>query len=253
MQAMSPISDCYQGLRLVKSDLFAYSCAMRNQAIVALVLMPALLLAGIGTAEAQSAWVSDQFEITLRSGPSTSNEIRRMLSSGTEVEVLERDAESGYSRVRTAGGTEGWVLSRYLMSERSAREQLERLSSQLTNANSRGSSLDSQLSSIRSEYDTATKRIETLESDKERLEGELAEIRRTAADVLAINEQNREFREQLNAANTQIEILQHENRQLGGESTRMWFVTGSAVLIVGILLGLWLPRIKFQRRRYDRF
>ena len=102
---------------------------------------------------AAPAWVTDQFEITLRSGPSTGNAIQLMLRSGTQLEVLEQDAESGYSRVRTEGGTEGWVLTRYLMRERSAREQLSTLTSQLTSANTRGSSLDSQLSAIKGEYD----------------------------------------------------------------------------------------------------
>ena len=77
-----------------------------------------------GSAMAESVWVSDQFEIMLRTGPSTSNAIQRMLGSGTELESLETDAESGYSRVTTSGGTEGWVLTRYLMGEPPAREQL---------------------------------------------------------------------------------------------------------------------------------
>jgi SH3 domain protein len=92
-----------------------------------IVLLAALLLPVAAFAE--SAWVTDQFEITLRSGPSTSNAIQLMLSSGSRLEVLERDPDSGYSRVRTQGGTEGWVLTRYLMNEASAREQLERLTS----------------------------------------------------------------------------------------------------------------------------
>ena len=106
------------------------------------------LLVSTPMAFAAPAWVSDEFEITLRSGPSTSNAIQLMVGSGMELEVLERDAEAGYSRVRTPGGTEGWVLTRYLMPERSAREQLQRLTSQLTNANSRGTTLDSQLTVI---------------------------------------------------------------------------------------------------------
>ena len=106
------------------------------------------LLVSTPMAFAAPAWVSDEFEITLRSGPSTSNAIQLMVGSGMELEVLERDAETGYSRVRTPGGTEGWVLTRYLMDERSAREQLQRLTSQLTSANSRESTLDSQLTAI---------------------------------------------------------------------------------------------------------
>ena len=69
----------------------------------------------LSVAHAESVWVSDQFEIMLRTGPSNSNAIQRMLGSGTKLETLETDAETGYSRVRTAAGTEGWVLTRYLM------------------------------------------------------------------------------------------------------------------------------------------
>lgn len=217
-----------------------------------IVLLAVLLLPL--PAFAESAWVTDQFEITLRSGPSTSNAIQLMVSSGTRLEVLERDADSGYSRVRTQGGTEGWVLTRYLMNEASAREQLATLTSQLTNANSRGSSLDSQLRAIRSEHDAATRNIEALERDKAELESELAQIKRTAADVLSINEQNKSLMDQLTAAQIRADTLEQENRALASQTKRYWFMAGALVLLVGILLGIWLPRIRWQRRsRYDRF
>ena len=213
----------------------------------------ALLLAS-AAAGAESAWVSDQFEITLRSGPSTSNAIERMLNSGTQLEVLERDADSGYSRVRTQGGTEGWVLTRYLMREPSAREQLETLTSQLTNANSRGTSLNSQLEAIRGKHDNATQQIAALEQENAALEGELAEIKRTAANVLSINEQNKSLMDQLTAAQIRADTLEQENRTLASQTTRYWFIAGALVLLVGMLLGIWLPRIRWQRRsRYDRF
>ena len=217
-----------------------------------IVLLAALLLPV--PAFAEPAWVTDQFEITLRSGPSTSNAIQLMVSSGTRLEVLERDADSGYTRVRTQGGTEGWVLTRYLMNEASAREQLQTLTSQLTNANSRGSSLDTQLRAIRSEYDTANRKIQTLERDKAAVEKELAEIKRTAANVLSINEQNQSLMDELTAAQIRADTLEQENRALASQTKRYWFMAGALVLLVGILLGIWLPRIRWQRRsRYDRF
>jgi SH3 domain protein len=220
--------------------------------IFAAPLLTVLLFASAASAE--SAWVSDEFEITLRSGPSTSNAIELMLSSGTELEIVERDAESGYSRVRTAGGTEGWVLTRYLMNEPAAREQLARLTSQLSSEASRGSSLNAQLGTIRSEYEAATRRIDTLEREKSELEEELAEIKRTSANVLSINNQNKQLREQLAAEEIRVATLEQENRELTSQSTRYWFMSGALVLVVGMVLGLWLPRIRWQRRsRYDRF
>jgi SH3 domain protein len=204
-------------------------------------------------ASAETVWVSDQFEITLRSGPSTSNAIDRMLNSGIELEVLERDAETGYTRVRTNAGTEGWVLSRYLMSEASAREQLATLTGQLTSANSEGSSLESQLVAIKGEYDSASRSISSLEGQNKRLEQELNEIKRTAANVLSISNQNKDLREQLVAAEIQAATLEQQNRELSSQTTRYWFITGALVLMVGLILGLWLPRIRWQRRsRYDR-
>lgn len=203
---------------------------------------------------AEDVWVSDQFEVMLRTGPSTGNAIERVLSSGTALEVLETDAEAGYSRVRTEAGTEGWVLTRYLMGEPSAREQLARLTGQLTDATQSGSTLTQQLDAVRGEYNTANNRIAVLERDKQSLERELAEIKRTAANVLAIDKQNKDLRDDL--ASTQIEVstLEQQNRELTAQSTRYWFMTGALVLVVGIILGLWLPRIRWQKRsRYDRF
>ena len=207
------------------------------------------------SALAQSAWVSDEFEVTLRTGPSTSNAIRRSLSSGTRLEVLERDAESGYSRVTTGGGTEGWVLTRYLMNEPSAREQLAQLTSQLSSASERGSSLTSQLDAVRSQQRAAEDSITRLEREKKSLQDELAEIRRTAANVLAIDRQNDELQQRLTNAEISIDRLNEENRVLSTQTNRNWFITGALVILGGVALGLLLPRLRWQKRKrgWDTF
>ncbi len=216
-------------------------------------MLGGLLCAAAGL-RAEPVWVSDQFEVMLRTGPSTSNAISRVLPSGTQLELLERDATDEYSRVSTTGGTEGWVLTRYLMEEPSAREQLQRLTAQLTNARSEGNSLGSQLAAITREYDAATARIESLQRDKQALQQELEEIKRAAANVLAIDQLNKDLRQQLTDAEIQVSTLEQENRELTSQTTRNWFLAGGVVMLVGIVLGLWLPRIRWQKRsRYDRF
>ena len=223
----------------LKSSILAFSL---------LIIFPATQV------QAEPMWVSDQFEVMLRTGPSTNNAIERILPSGTALELVERDDDAGYARVRTAAGTEGWVLTRYLMDEPSAREQLEALTSRLTSVAAQGSSLTSQLDAVQGEYDSASRQISTLENEKRRLEGELAEIKRTAANVLAINNQNKELRDQLANAEIQAATLEQQNRELTGQTTRYWFMTGAMVLVVGMILGIWLPRIRWQRKsRYDRF
>lgn len=205
-------------------------------------------------ASGESVWVSDQFEVTLRTGPSTSNAIELMVPSGTELEILEQDSASGYARVVTPGGTEGWVLSRYLMSEPAARDQLAILTRQLTDANAEGTSMETQLATIRGESESAKQRIGELERGNAELQTELDKIRRTAANVLAIDKQNMNLQQQLTDAEITVSILEQENDQLSSRTTRNWFITGALVLFAGILLGLLLPRMTWSRRsRYDRF
>src|SRR4029453_15472126 len=72
----------------------------------------------------ETLYVSDQFEVPPRTGMTTEHAILRMLPSGTAVEMLETNKEQGYTRVRTASGVEGYMLSRYLMPGPAARDQL---------------------------------------------------------------------------------------------------------------------------------
>lgn len=247
---------------LVPENIMTYSWRRQNKAIVQMskirisqIICTAMLFTVFPySASAQSVWISDVFEVTLRTGPSTSNAIQLMLESGTELDVLEADDGSGYARVRTNAGTEGWVLSRYLMAEPSAREQLTRLTEQLTNATADGSSLESQLAAIRTQYNDATRTIAGLERDKSNLQSELEEIKRTAANTLAIDSQNKNLQQQLTDAEISVSVLEQEKEQLSSQSNRSWFITGSMVLLGGILLGLILPRMKFQKKsRYDSF
>jgi SH3 domain protein len=226
---------------------------MIKPVIQSFLLLSVCLLAA-AAARAEPAWVSDQIEVTLRTGPSTSNSITRMLPSGTQIEIVERDEDTGYSRVRTSAGAEGWVLTRYLMNEPPARQQLERLTSQLSTATTEGSSLGSQLTAIKSQYDEATATIAALERDKANLATELNEIKQTAANTIEIDRQNRDLRQQLADAEIKVSILQQENESLSGQTTRNWFLAGALVLFVGVIMGLWLPRIRWQKRsRYERF
>lgn len=223
---------------------------MRLHRIVLLITLCCLPL----LAQAETAWVSDQFEITLRSGPSTDNAILLMIDSGTSLEVLERETGSGYTKVRTTGGREGWVLTRYLMKEMPARQRLAQLSSQLTSAKATSTSLGGQFDAIKNEQSQALRQISQLEKANTELESELAEIKRTAANVIAIDKDNGSLRKRLADADMKVSILEQENEEFRSRKTRDWFVAGALVLFAGMLMGILIPKIRWQRRSgYDRF
>ena len=45
------------------------------------------------------------------------------------------------------------------------------------------------------------------------------------------------------------ENLKQENRDLSNRTTQNWFLIGAGVIIAGIVLGLILPHLRFQRRK----
>lgn len=203
---------------------------------------------------AETRYVTDQFEITLRTGSSSSHAIQRMVKSGTLLEVLEQDEESGYSKVQTSSGVEGWVLTRYLMREPAARTQLQNLVKQVTNNAPQNSSIRSQMDLIKTEYDNANNRIRDLEQDKKQLEHQLNEIKNASANVLAIDAENQQLHQKFTEAKSQLEVLQEQYTRLNDSHEKDWFITGALVLLGGLLLGLIIPKISWQRRsRYGSF
>ena len=173
---------------------------------------------------------------------------------GAKLEILESDPDNGYTKVRTTGGTEGWVLSRYLMREPAARVQLESLSSELTNTTTKGNNIRSQVDAIKHQLDHAAKRVATLERENKKLRNELTEIKQVAANTLAIDTQNKELHQRLTNVESQKNILLQENIEFSKRKERDWFVAGALVLFAGMVLGLVLTRIRWRKRsRYESF
>lgn len=199
-------------------------------------------------ADAQTRYVSDRLEITLRSGTSTQHSIVRMLPSGARLEVLETDAAAGYARVRTADGVEGWVLTRYLMDQPAAREQVAAASNRVENLNARAAELTAQVGSLGAERDALEMERNGLRAELEEVSAELERIRRVSASAVELDKANRELRTRLAAAEQSGDGLRAELSELKRNTQRDWFLAGAGVLFAGLLLGLILPRLRVRRR-----
>lgn len=213
------------------------------------IILLSTLLCCLGTAQAESRYVTDQFKITLRSGESASHKILRMVPSGTRLEVLSSNEETGYSQVRTEGGTEGYVLSRQLMDKPSARERLAAAEARVKELEQEPGKLSSKLASLQDEYQALQKaHTETTRQNKE-LSQELESIRRTAADAIRMAEERTTLRKSVADLTRQVADLEQQNQDLSNKEIQSWFLKGAGVIVLGILIGLILPRLHVQRRR----
>jgi len=194
------------------------------------------LLACGTAASAETRYIVDQATLPMRAGQSLSFKITGMLPSGMAVEVLEQ-SEAGYSRIRTSTGKEGWILSRYLMNTPAARDRLVRAEIELAKLNE----LKQQKKTVETERDQ-------LLSTKSRLEKELGHIRETAANAVEIAAENRALKETTATAEQELESLRQQTRDIRNGAQQRWFMLGGGAILLGILLGLILPRMKVRRK-----
>jgi SH3 domain protein len=210
-----------------------------------LIAMILFLVAAPSPVAAQTLqYVSDQLEITLRSGPGTNFAIRRMLKSGTPVQVLEDNGE-GYARATTADGTTGWVLSRFLTAEPIARDRLAENEQQMQNMRQESALAQERLIGL----EQLEGNLSRVQAEKENLLTELQNLKLVAADSLKIIEENKGLKQELEESSAKQQALIEENTRLGDESTQNWFLIGAGVLILGMLIGLTIPNIRWKKRR----
>ena len=216
------------------------------------VIAAALMLAA-AAAGAEQRWVTDEFEVMMRSGKSNRQSIVRQLKSGTAVEVLETDAEAGYMRVRTASGTEGWVLSRYLRRSPTAKLQLPQVQQQLQASETEREKLAAELAELRRARRDLEREVGELQSSNSSQQNQLERITRLSADTIQVDQQNTQLKQRLAETEQQIETLQSENQRLASKANREWFLIGAAVLVAGLLLGLILPKTIRRKSSWSDF
>jgi len=214
-----------------------------------IILISTLILGCIlSGAQASTRYITDEFEVTMRSGTSTANSIVRLLRSGEAVTVLEEDLASQYSLVETGDNKKGYVLSRFLMTEPAARQQLQELQQQYEQQQNR---LQEQVAESKRLGET----LEQAQSDNAALkqalrasEQELEAVRSAARDTLNILEQNKQLQTVVAQLQQDKALLSDENAALRDTTQIDWFVRGGAVSLIAFLIGIVVTRIRWRKQ-----
>lgn len=199
-------------------------------------------LASLAPAAAQTtAYVTDELEITMRSGQGNDYRIIRLLSSGAQLEVLQRGET--WTRVR-AGDDEGWVRSIYLQSEPGAAARLARASEQLERLRQENGELSDNLARLESELETVSAANTELEADNQRMSQRLQE----AGEGLQLADENKALRKQVIDLERQVQDLSRETERMADRERQDWFIAGAGVIVFGMLLGILVTRIRWRKR-----
>jgi len=217
--------------------------------------MMALPLPGKAAA-AVTRYVSDQLVITLRQGKGTDYKILKTLKTGTPVQVLE-DGDT-YLKVRTADGTEGYVLTQYISNDPPKAllvNELKRDNIELKNTKD---NLQSQLEEAQAKYvrefSQLNKKAAAVSQDLQQAQEREAVITEKYNTLVTESEnivQTTKERDELRKANTKLQAevkeLRAENKKISDSRMIKWFLAGGGVFLLGWLIG------KISRKRRSRF
>lgn len=175
-----------------------------------------LLVANAEENTPSQGYISDDLFIYMHAGPGTNYRILGTVIAGTEVKVTGK-ADNEYSEIIDEKGRATWIESKYLTSQPGLRFVVAELNGKLASSSDFTSQLDGEVNALKN-------KINTLTDEKKELTSELDSIK------LALEKTEAKVKDQ----DTNIK--------------KQWFFTGAAVLGIGLLLGLIIPRL-FSRRR----
>lgn len=198
---------------------------------------------------ADTVYVRDTIYVPLRGGQSTEYRIlHRGVRSGTVLDRLETNEDSGYSLVRMENGLQGWIQSQYLVQEPIAKDLLQQAVERLYDLET-----DHQKTLLRFQ-ETKSNQIDLVASNddlhdrNDALVTELNDLTQLAVSVISIDDENKELRDEHDSLLHQIDALSVANQELQDASDQQWFLTGAGTLLLGMLLGFWISRRIYHNR-----
>ncbi len=196
-------------------------------------------------------YISDILYVPLRSGGSSGHRVvHKGLKSGTKITLLEEN-DSGWARIKTSRGTEGWIQKRYLLAQPTANIQLANAQAQIQKITSKSGPLSEKLLEAESQNRQFSNNIAQLERDKTALNKELKRIKALSGDQIRLDQENKSLFQTNEELNNKLDTLQAENNRLTEELKSDQMMFGALLVFLGMIATLAIQNFTRSKRRSD--
>ncbi len=174
------------------------------------------LLAEEAPANLASGYISDDLFVYMHSGAGNNYRILGSVNSGVEVKITGKH-ENDYSEIIDDKNRNVWVESKYVSLKPGLRFVIAELNEKLANTATGSDNLSDELIA-------AKNNIEKLTQERTTLNNEISQLNKTLTTTQS----------KLKDQDTNIK--------------KEWFYNGAIVLVIGLLLGLLIPRLTVRRK-----
>lgn len=204
-----------------------------------------LLLPGLQAVQAETSYVADSIEVSLRTGPSNADKIIRMLQTDDPLDVLEE--QKNWLFVRTREGDQGWVSKRYVSQDTPKTIQIQELTKRNEQLEALSGGAAGQLDGLQKEKNSLEEALANTERDYQQLKGKYTALESDAANVLTLKQKFAETEDMLKKAAADLERSNEEIKELRASANLKWFLSGAGVVCVTWLIGYLMGRSKSRQ------
>ena len=134
------------------------------------------------------------------------------------------------------------------MGQPSARIQLADLTKRNLELVERASNMRTEKKELADEIKELTKEKKQLTRSNKQLSAELTELKREFGGEISFQDKYINLQKKLQDYNRQIEALQQANADLESKDRQLWVMVGGGILLLGLILGLIIPKVRWQKK-----
>jgi len=200
----------------------------------------AMGLLAAAAAAAETAYITDIIKVAVRSGPGNDQKAVGTLESGQMVEVMK--TVDDWAFVRMANGTEGYVMSRYLVSQQPGRFRFDQLQEKNKTLSAQAGGLVEENSRLKAENEKLAAVSTASQNEISTLRSEFESFKTEAADFTALKAKYDAQAAELAENQAKITQLETQWPDILDPNNLYWFLAGAGVLLVGFLTGYSVKR-----------
>ena len=211
--------------------------------LIKLVAVALILSAVISySAQAETMYVTDVLRLTVREGNGPDYKIIDVIESGQEVEVISSGGE--WVKVRLPDGKEGWLIAKYLTSQKPGGAALKKLQEKEALLDTQNSALRAENKQLRDEINNVSLRLAEAKQALFVTNKSYETFAANPDSCVELKTKYIEAEKKLSLQKSKTENLEDELTRLLRQQNVMWLLAGAGILLVGFIIGYSARRDK---------
>ncbi|MDD5463137.1 MAG: TIGR04211 family SH3 domain-containing protein [Methylococcales bacterium] len=206
-----------------------------------------ILMATCGSAWAETVYVTDNLNLSLKSEESMKSKPLKPLSIGTPLTFIKENKKSGFTKVRL-DNIEGYIETKRITREPPLLHQTEASNKIQQSLQAENNALKAELDALKKSITPGTSLEQSLARERDQLSRELAELKKTAASSIQLKNDRDQLQERIVSVERDLEQFKLENEALKDTANQDWFLYGGALVFAGVILGFILPKLGWRRK-----